>query len=263
MNGAARGHWELDHDGHRLRVESERRGWLRTARLTVDGEPAGQDEQVLFQARFPYGEHTVLVGYDLRGLLDGQAARVRLDPPEPKDGGNKDGDAKDDAAKPEGVAFTPPEGTRAARRERFAMQHPGLYASRHVVLAVGKVLFGLLGVAALIKALLALVPWPELHLPKIPWPDLDLPSLPLPDIDLPDVALPGWLTAVLATTKFWLPVLIAIGVARKEAERRRRQRDARQNTEPAAGPAAGPAGSAAQQREKARAGQHDHDRGDR
>jgi hypothetical protein len=51
----------------------------------------------------------------------------------------------------------------------------------------------------------------------------------LPHIDLPDLALPTWLRVIIGTAKFWLPVLIAIGVAVAEVRRRRakaaRERD--------------------------------------
>ena len=53
----------------------------------------------------------------------------------------------------------------------------------------------------------------------------DLPDIPWPDLDLPDWSLPGWLAAVLASKKYWFPILVAIGVAVAEV-RRRRRRDA-------------------------------------
>jgi hypothetical protein len=43
----------------------------------------------------------------------------------------------------------------------------------------------------------------------------------LPDINLPELALPVWLRVIIGTAKFWLPVLIAIGVAVAEVRRRR------------------------------------------
>jgi hypothetical protein len=57
---------------------------------------------------------------------------------------------------------------------------------------------------------------PDINFPSIPWPDI-----PLPDIDLPDLALPTWLQVIIGTAKFWLPVLVAIGVAVAEVRRRR------------------------------------------
>jgi hypothetical protein len=109
----------------------------------------------------------------------------------------------------------------------FQRNHPRLYASRHVVRAVGKVVAALLGVAAFIRLLLQpVLNWisdrlPQIDLPSIPWPDIPWPDIPLPDIDLPELALPPWLRVIIGTAKFWLPVLIAIGVAIAEVRRRR------------------------------------------
>ncbi|MEU6040431.1 hypothetical protein ABZ801_33995 [Actinomadura sp. NPDC047616] len=255
-DAAAGGRWLLDHDGHRLQVETERVGWMRIVRLYVDGVQQAET-QALHQAKLPYGDMSVLVAFDPLGLLDGQAARCVLAPPRPDDDtpdekdGAEDGEAKKDADDGEGedggdsgrekVPFTPPEGTRAARRERLAREHPALYASRHVVVATGKVVFGILGISALISAVVRLLvsylPRPDVDLPDIDPPDLSLPDIPWPDIpwpdiDLPDVALPAWLQAILATTKYWIPILIAIGVAVHEVDRRKKQDRGRR--EPAA-----------------------------
>jgi hypothetical protein len=60
----------------------------------------------------------------------------------------------------------------------FQRNHPRLYASRHVVRAVGKVVAALLGVAAFIRLLLQpVLNWisdrlPQIDLPSIPWPDI-------------------------------------------------------------------------------------------
>jgi hypothetical protein len=40
-------------------------------------------------------------------------------------------------------------------------------------------------------------------------------------IHLPELAVPAWLQVIIGTAKFWLPVLIAIGVALAEIRRRR------------------------------------------
>jgi hypothetical protein len=103
-----------------------------------------------------------------------------------------------------------------------------------VLLAAGKVALALLGLWAFVQLVLRQVvswlagflpeiDWPEIDLPAIPWPDIDLPDIPWPDLDLPDLALPGWLLVVLATAKFWVPVLIAVGVAVTEVRRRSRR----------------------------------------
>ena len=125
--------------------------------------------------------------------------------------------------------FAPPPGSPAARLIEFERRHPGLWASRHVLLALGKVALAVLGVWAFLQLVVRqIIMWvtgwlPDIDLPAIPWPDIDLPDIPWPDIDLPDLALPPWLVAVLATAKFWVPVLIAIGVATMEVRRRRRR----------------------------------------
>ena len=123
--------------------------------------------------------------------------------------------------------FVPPPGSFAARMLIFQRNHPRLYASRHVVLAVGKVAAALLGLALFVRLLLQpVLEWvtdrlPDIDLPSIPWPDIQWPDLPLPDIDLPELAVPVWLRVIIGTAKFWLPVLIAIGVAVAEVRRRR------------------------------------------
>jgi hypothetical protein len=133
-------------------------------------------------------------------------------------------------ARAERHLFEPPPGTFAARLLAFQREHPKLYASRHVVLATGRVVFGLLGVAVFFQLILSrVVEWiverlSGVNWPRIPWPNIDLPSIPWPDIplpDLPDVTLPGWLRAVLSTAKYWIPILIAIGLAVQEVKKRR------------------------------------------
>jgi hypothetical protein len=110
----------------------------------------------------------------------------------------------------------------------FRRDHPGLWASRHVVLAVAKVALAVLGVTAIIRLLLMplvdrlLELLPDLDLPAIPWPDIDLPDIPWPDIDLPDLHAPGWLLVLVGTAKYWAPILGAIGLAVVEVRRRRR-----------------------------------------
>jgi hypothetical protein len=122
--------------------------------------------------------------------------------------------------------FAPPPGSFAARLLIFQRDHPRLYASRHIVLAVAKVT-ALLGLAVVVRLLLQpVLGWiterlPDIDLPSIPWPDVPWPDFPWPDIDLPELAVPAWLRVIIGTAKFWLPVLIAIGVAAAETKRRR------------------------------------------
>ncbi|WP_433471795.1 hypothetical protein ACQPZP_22985 [Spirillospora sp. CA-142024] len=228
LSGAPAGRWTLVHDGRRLEVETERAGWDHIARLYVDGDRVEEGKDFP-KVTLPYGELSVVVGFDVRGLADGQAARCELRPPKPAEDDERDaepdGEPDRERAGFEPVAFEPPEGTRAARREAFARAHPALYASRHVAVATGQVLFPLLGLGALVKVLLDRVPWPEWRLPdidppSIPWPDIPWPDVPWPD--LPDFSAPPWVRALLAAAKFAVPIVIAIGVAVKEVERRKR-----------------------------------------
>jgi hypothetical protein len=79
-----------------------------------------------------------------------------------------------------------------------------LYASRHVVKAVGGVLLPLVG----------------LGLPFVlPLPGIDLPSIPMPDLpDPPD--LPGWVRPVFNGGKFVIIIGIAVLVALGELDKR-------------------------------------------
>ncbi|WUI03237.1 hypothetical protein OHR68_15975 [Spirillospora sp. NBC_00431] len=214
LRGAPAGRWTLEHDGRRLEVETARAGWDRVVRLFVDGAPAGEATADWVKATLPYGDRAVVVGFDALGLLDGQAARCELT-------GTQNTGTK--ATGGEGAGFEPAEGTRAARREALARAHPALYASRHVAAAAGRVVFPLLGLGVLVRVLLRWVPRPD-----VPFPDAGVPSIPWPDVpwpdppELPDVSAPPWLAVVLATAKFWAPILIAVVVAAREARRRKR-----------------------------------------
>ncbi|TDB75453.1 hypothetical protein E1264_39830 [Actinomadura sp. KC216] len=237
LSGAPAGRWRLEHDGRRLEAETARAGWNRVVRLFVDGEPAGEATTDWLKASVPYGDSSVEVVFDVLGLVDGQAARCDLVPPAPAGDApervslekgarpRKDADGAEKGGKREKIAFEAPAGTRAARREALARAHPVLYASRHVVAAVGRVVFPLLGLGVLVRMLLRWIPRPDVD---VPFPDVDGPSIPWPDVpwpdlpDLPDVSAPPWLAALLATAKFWVPILIAVGVAAREARRRKR-----------------------------------------
>ena len=170
--------------------------------------------------------------------LPGVLARAVLLVPREQDADGPEGEVPEavgraaELATAERHVFPPAPGTLAARLQALEDRHPRLWAARHVVVGVGKVVAGLLGLALLLQALVRpLLSWlaglvpaidlplPDLDLPSIPWPDVDLP-----DLDLPDVTLPGWLAAVLATAKIWGPVLVGVGLAVAEVRRKRRQR---------------------------------------
>ncbi len=231
----------LDWQGGTLELRAGRSGVRTTATLLRDDVPVAEGRGVgrvllpLPAAGEPSPAVLVLA------LLPGTVARAVLLVPRPREHGDTpdgDGDTPDDAAsRAVGLAtaerhpFAPEPGTLAARLRAFEDRHPRLWASRHVVAAVVRVLAGLLGLLVLLQALVRpVLRWlaglvPDVDLPELPLPDLDLPSLPWPDLDLPDLAVPGWLAAVLATAKVWGPVLVGVGVAVAEV-RRRRRRDA-------------------------------------
>jgi hypothetical protein len=180
-------------------------------------------------------------------VLPGTVSRALLLVPRPDSTAHQADPDEDDPAQPDdamlelpkGVAelaglvtaerypFCPPPGSFAAQLLIFQRNHPRVYAARHVVLAVGRVAAALLGLGLLLRLLLQpVLDWikdrlPEIDLPSIPWPDIPWPDIPLPDIDLPDLTMPSWLRAIIGTAKFWLPVLIAIGIAVAETRRRR------------------------------------------
>jgi hypothetical protein len=123
---------------------------------------------------------------------------------------------------------------RAERRERLAREHPVRFTLERVGVAVLEVALGVLGVGALVGVFLRgllpdLTSWlPDLSLPA--WlRDLEPPEwlkyidpvywIGRLDIPWPNVDLPGWLTG---TTKYWLPIVIALVIAMGEVSRRRR-----------------------------------------
>ncbi|QUH02928.1 hypothetical protein HUO13_20790 [Saccharopolyspora erythraea] len=225
-------------------------------RLPADGEQPGEDAgapSVLVLSALPgvISKALLLVPQPQEDTESGETAENAGDTP----AGTTSDTPPDDplTAMPKGVAelagfaraerhlFAPPPGTFAARLLAFQRDHPKTYAARHVVLAVAKVALGLLGVAVLFQVLLRhVLDWigahlPRLDLPDIPWPDIDLPQIPWPDIDWPDFALPGWLLAVVATAKYWVPVLVAIGLAGREVRRRSNKHAKSGHDDPATG----------------------------
>ncbi|MFI0356347.1 hypothetical protein [Actinomadura sp. 9N407] len=226
MAGTAQGRWTLEHDGRLLEADApppRLTGGGRELRLYVDGDLVATKATSSKKAKLTHEDLTVRATWDWRGELSNCAlvpARTEADIKDAKD-------LKELIDKSGETWFTPPEGSRAARRERLARRHPRLYASRHVALAAARVLLPLLGIAALIKIPKPHIDLPDIDLPgiprpRIPWPDIDLPSIPLPD--LPDVTLPGWLQAIVQTAKYWGPILAAVGLAVQEHERRKKQR---------------------------------------
>ncbi|MFI6519070.1 hypothetical protein ACIBF1_26180 [Spirillospora sp. NPDC050679] len=260
MTGSTEGRWLLRNGEHRIEVEASPRGKTRRARLLVDGRQVAEKEtkaKSLTVRLAEVAEPGVLAEFGGEAQLKviwgwlGDPDRVAVLVPKPKDEDDGEGGEvslkkaekpKDEAEKKrekekeealnellkrfDELPFSPPEGTRAHKREKFAREHPKVYAARHVALAAGKVLWPLLGIGLAIKLPWPDMPWPDVH---IPMPDVDLPSIPWPDVALPDIPwpdwqMPGWLKAILGTTKYWVPILIALGMAVGEYDRRKKQR---------------------------------------
>lgn len=115
----------------------------------------------------------------------------------------------------ESVPLDPEPGSRQAKLEEYAVSHPKLYAARHVVVGIGKVVIPILGVGLVFNLLPSF---------SVPTPDVSLPSfsIPFPEIHLPDLpALPGWVQTVADSLKFVTPVLIGVWLARREYIRRK------------------------------------------
>lgn len=209
----------LDLGRHRLSARLTRAGASTTVVVSVDGVEAAA------------GSGWPVVRIPVAGIDEEKAAVVVL-APRPGRGtvrlvvppaGEVPG------RRPERIDFEPPTGTSAHRRFLWAGRHPRLHAARHVAVAVGQVVAGLL-MARIALGFVLDLNWgwlPDWQLPRLPRPDL--PDISWPDIDLPDLSLPGWLAAILATKRYWFPILVAIAVAVAEVRRRRRRETEKEN----------------------------------
>jgi hypothetical protein len=199
--------WQIDHDGRRIEIEPDSSSWSgNVVRMFVDGEQVAEVKKGEKKLAVEHDGLTVKTWLSWTG---GTIQRAELT-------------AGDDA---EPLPLEPRPGSRAARREAWAREHPGLYSARHAAKGVGEVLIGLVGFAFLLRLLAALLPDVSIDLPEI---DLPLPSIsiPLPQVDAPDVdlpELPGWIRAIAASSKYWLPILIGLAIALGEYDRRSRQ----------------------------------------
>jgi len=151
-----------------------------------------------------------------------------------------DTDPKD--AQKLGTEFTAPPGTIAGRVQEWGNRHPDLYATRHVVMAIGQTLLGIIGFSAIFFGLLPSIPWPAVALPEIPLPHIAVPALPLPEIALPAIPLPdvtvpritppAWLEPLLGVLKYVSPIIIALVIAVREARHRRQRRERAEQNAP-------------------------------
>jgi hypothetical protein len=204
--------YTLAHAGRCLVVETGTDGAANTARLLVEGEVV--DEQRKWRM-----DTVELTADDVKVAVawwwTGRPMRCDLLEP------------ADDGGRPHKIPFEPPSGTRAHRLWQLQQDRPGLYAARHVAIAVGQVAATVLGLGVLLRSLLPRIDWS--WVPEIPtgWvPEVDLPDFPDPLgwlwSQLPDVSLPGWVSTVAESWKWWGPILIAVLVASREYEKRKR-----------------------------------------
>jgi hypothetical protein len=125
----------------------------------------------------------------------------------------------------------PPPGSKAARREAFARDHPTLFVVRRVGQAALEIVIGIVGVGALLGAFIGSL-LPRINFSWIPLPHVSAPHW-LRYLDIghwigrlglgwPDVGIPDWLDPVLDQKKYWLPLVIAVFIALGELERRRK-----------------------------------------
>lgn len=219
--------YEMVIDGRRHRVEtSVGDGWSNTATWWVDDEE-------LATAKSAAADNLYLVADEEHELADEVGAvRARFTTlGKPVRATWFDGDRSTAEAKAQlgvgGLDLVPEPGSPAAVREDRMRAKPRLYAARHVLAGVGKVVIPIL-LAALAARLVVSIPWPDWDLPSIPWPDWDLPSIPWPSLDLPaipwpDWTAPGWLVWILDHLKYVFPVIAGLLLARAEISRRRHQ----------------------------------------
>jgi len=227
MARSAPARYTLDHTGHALAVETHDAGLSTIGRLFVDGQQVDEqkntDEAIVLNG----GGLTVVVALTWMGKIKQiLAVPAGTDPKH---------------AEEEGIAFSPPVGSHAARMEELAREKPELYAARHVAIAIMQTLIGVLGIGALLWGLL-----PRIGLPDISWPEIDLPAIPLPTINLPDIPLPdipwpaipwpaialpdlshlAWITELWDSFNWVVPIVIALFVAWNELEKRRKRQKA-------------------------------------
>jgi len=138
------------------------------------------------------------------------------------------------------IPLIPPPGSKAARRESFAREHPTLFVVRRVGQAALEVIIGVLGIGAVLSAFFGSL-LPRLNMSWIPHPHLSHPDwlryldiahwLGKLGLSWPDVGIPDWLDPVLQQKKYWLPLVVAVFIALGEIDRRRKVDEARTKAE--------------------------------
>lgn len=202
--------WTLRHDGAELSVaEGEA---PRSTVLLTDGVPVG----------------STTAEYWSRATLHHDDLEVRAE------WGPRNRITKVDLVAPRRIAFEPPPDSPAGRRVAMARDRPTLFVLRRAALGALEVLAGVLGVSALLSALVPRVGRPDwLRAPDLPdWLRYVNPGYWLAKIDWPSIAVPGWMDAFAGTSKYWLPIVIAVAIGLGEVHRRRRRDTDRDTDEP-------------------------------
>lgn len=225
--------WELEIDGRLHRVETSTGGWTNKVAWSVDGElvaakTSGLDDSLELEAPKDHPLAEELGAVKARFTRFGRTRRVT------HFGGERDEAMTRALVGTGGTDLDPEPGSKAARREEWAVRHPVLAALDDLGAGVWAVLVPVV-LAAVMPILRRLLPdWdlPHIDLPSIPWPDIDLPSIPWPDWDLPsipwpDVELPGWVGEIFHLLKLLWPVILGAVIAWSEHQRRRRAAAAR------------------------------------
>ncbi|MFY0408008.1 hypothetical protein [Solicola sp. PLA-1-18] len=228
MSDGAKWHW-IDVDGRRLETAVVRDGRGRRLQLRVDGEVVDDKSSTWSKTVLRCDDGT---GVEVEPVHPGRISAARLVPPE-------DDTSSDDLSEllqdRRASRLRPPRGTVGARLDDYADAHPWFVVVRHVGGSGAGVLLSVLGIGALLRALL---PRFDVDLSPPDWlPSIDLSWIPdpfgwlwglLPDWDLPDLDAPGWVDALVSSWKWWGPVAIALFVALGEVDRRRKraERDA-------------------------------------
>lgn len=153
-------------------------------------------------------------------------------------------EGSDNGGAPRQIPLVPPPGSKAARREDFAREHPRLFVLHRVGATGLEIVLGVLGVGALVSAFFGQL-MPRIDLSWIPspqLPDIDPPSwlryvdpfywLGRLHVAWPDVDLPDWVDTVLGTSRYWFPLIVAAAIARHELDRRRTREEARADVDP-------------------------------
>lgn len=203
--------WTLRHEGAELSIragESPRATVLLVDDVPVDAETA----DYWSRATLHHGDLEIRAEWGPRNRL-----------------------TKVDLMGPSRIPFEPPPDSPAGRRAAMARDRPALFVLRRAALGALEVVAGILGVSALLSALVPRIDRPAwlrvpdwLRTPDLPnWLRYLDPGYWLGRIDWPTISAPGWLDAVAGTSKYWLPIVIAVVIALGEVDRRRKRDDDR------------------------------------